>query len=145
METSFSVVYTIIFMIWLETPLIHDSRFSRYVYLYKRFIDDLFLIWTGPTAVLCEFRRAMARADKNISLDWSGYDSQLEAVDPLKVTARRHAQVNFLDLDLTLGRERTRTGNTVRILLRPYRKPGNAYAYIPLTLSTGATHFVGGC
>ena len=33
MGTSFSVVYAIIVMIWLETPIIHDPRFSRYVYL----------------------------------------------------------------------------------------------------------------
>ena len=143
MGTSFSVVYAIIFMIWLETPIIHDPRFSRYVYLYKRFIDDLFLIWTGPTAVLCEFRRAMASADNSISLDWSGYESQLEAVDPLKVTARRHAQVNFLDLDMTLGREKTRMGDTVRILLRPYRKPGNAYAYVPFNSFHGRHIFRG--
>ena len=32
MGTSFSVVYAIIFMIWLETPIDHDPRFSRYVY-----------------------------------------------------------------------------------------------------------------
>ena len=44
MGTSFSVVYAVIFMIYLETPIIHDERFSRFVYLYKRFIDDLFLI-----------------------------------------------------------------------------------------------------
>ncbi len=52
MGTSFSVVYAIIFMIWLETPIINDKRFSHYIQLYKQFIDDLFLIWTGPAAVL---------------------------------------------------------------------------------------------
>ncbi len=52
MGTSFSVVYAIIFMIWLETPIINDKRFSHYIQRYKQFIDDLFLIWTGPAAVL---------------------------------------------------------------------------------------------
>ena len=73
MGTSFSVVYAIMFMIYLETPIIHDERFSRFILLYKRFIDDLFLIWTGPADVLCEFRRAMANADARISLDKAGY------------------------------------------------------------------------
>jgi hypothetical protein len=57
--TSFSVVYAIIFLIWLETPIINDKRFGHYIRLYKRFIDDLFLIWTGPAAVLCEFRHVL--------------------------------------------------------------------------------------
>ncbi len=55
MGTSFSVVYAIIFMIWLETLILNDARFSQHIRLYKRFIDDLFLIWACPAAVLCEF------------------------------------------------------------------------------------------
>jgi len=46
MGTSFSVVYAVIFMIWLETPIVNDVRFRQYIRLLKRFIDDLFLIWT---------------------------------------------------------------------------------------------------
>ena len=139
MGTSFSVVYAVIFMIHLETPIIHDERFSRYVLLYKRFIDDLFLIWTGPADVLCEFRRAFGSADPRISLEWAGYNSQQEAVTPECVTAERHARVNFMDLDLALKRERTRT----LVSFRPYRKPGNAYAYIPFTSFHGRHTFRG--
>jgi len=73
MGTTFSVVYATIFMIWLETPTVCDRRFSQYIRLYKRFIDDLFLISTGPAEVPCDFRKAMAQADKDISLDWSRY------------------------------------------------------------------------
>ena len=108
-------------------------RFRQYIRLYKRFIDDLFLIWTGPAAVLCDLRRALAAADEGISLDWSGYKSHQEAVNPSLVTAKRHGQVNFLDLDMSLQRVMARTGATIRVLFRPYRKPGNAYAYIPFT------------
>ncbi len=45
------------------------------------------------------------------------------------------AQVDFLDLDMTFQRVMTRNGTTVRVLFRPYRKPGNAraYAYISFT------------
>ena len=139
MGTSFSVVYAVIFMIFLETPIIHDERFRRFVYLYKRFIDDLFLIWTGPADVLCEFRRAMASADARISLEWAGYASQQDAVNPEMVTVERHAKVDFLDLDLALKREETRT----RISFRPYRKPGNAYAYIPFNSFHGRHTFRG--
>ncbi len=48
-------------------------------------IDDLFIIRTGSMAQLCEFRKALATADNNISLDWSGYKSQEQAVDPIVV------------------------------------------------------------
>ena len=143
MGTSFSVVYAIIFMIWLETPILTDARFSQYIRLYKRFIDDLFLIWTGPAAVLCEFRHALAIADEAISLDWSGYESQQDAANPEVVTVKCHEQVAFLDLDMTLQRRRTRIDTTVRVLFRPYRKPGNAYAYIPFNSFHGRHTFRG--
>jgi hypothetical protein len=44
METSFPATYALIFMIWLETPLIVD--FLLYLVLYKRNIDDILLIWS---------------------------------------------------------------------------------------------------
>ena len=50
--TSLSVVYAIIVMIWLETPIVNDERLRSCIQLYKRFIDDLFVIWTGPVATL---------------------------------------------------------------------------------------------
>ena len=53
MRTSFSGVYAEIFTIWIETPIVNNVRFRQYTWLYKRSIDDLFLIWTGPAAVLC--------------------------------------------------------------------------------------------
>ena len=143
MGTSFSVIYAIIFMVWLETPIINDERFRRYIRLYKRYIDDLFLIWTGPAAVLCDLRRALATADEAISLDWSGYESQKDAVDPVMVTAKRHAQVNYLDLDMALHRMMKTRIDTIRVLFRPYRKPGNAYAYIPFTSFHGRHTFRG--
>ena len=74
MGTSFSAV---IVMVRLESPIVNDARFRQYIRLYKRFIDDLFHIWTGPAAVLCDFRRALATADEAIGLDWSGYGSHL--------------------------------------------------------------------
>jgi hypothetical protein len=82
-----------------------------------RFIDDLFLIWTGPVAALCEFRHAIATADEAIGFGWSGYGSQLdtanpEMVAPETVAIKRHDQVNVLDLDMTLQREWTRMGTS---------------------------------
>ncbi len=78
----------------------NDERFRSCIQFYKRFIDDV--IWTGPVATLCEFRKAMGKADPNISLDcqWTGYDSQEAATDPTVVKEREHGQVHFMDLDM---------------------------------------------
>ena len=106
MGTSFSGIFAVIFVIRLESPIVNDVRFRRYIRLYKRFIDDLFLIWTGPATVLCDFRHALATADEAISLEWSGYESYQDAVNPSLVAAKRHEQVNYLDLDMSLQRVR---------------------------------------
>ena len=44
---------------------------------------------------------------------------------------------------MTLQRRRTRIDTTVRVLFRPYRKPGNAYAYIPFNSFHGRHTFRG--
>jgi hypothetical protein len=145
MGTSFSVVYAIIFMIWLETPIVESERFRSCIQLYKRFIDDLFLIWTGSVALLCEFRKALAMADNNISLDWTGYESQEQAMDPNAVATFDHGRAIFLDLDMGLKFTSVsqRFGTTFRVIFRPYRKPGNAYAYIPFNSFHGRHTFRG--
>ena len=49
--------------------------------------------------------------------------------------ATRHDEAEFLDLVMAVERcsVTTRTSTAWRVTLRPYRKPGNAYAYIPFT------------
>ena len=69
MGTSFLVVYAVSFMIPLETPMVEDPRFRQFIKRYNRFIDDIFLIWTGSAAALCAFRRVHASADETIELD----------------------------------------------------------------------------
>ena len=64
-------------------------------------------------------------------------------MNPSMVTAKRHGQVNYLDLDMSLQLVRAREGATIRVLFRPYRKPGNAYAYIPFTSFHGHHTFRG--
>ena len=45
MGTSFLVVYAVIFMILLETPIVEDPRFCQFIKLYKQIIYYIFLIW----------------------------------------------------------------------------------------------------
>ncbi len=148
MGTSFSVVYAIIFVIWLETPIVEtveSERFRSCIQLYKRFIDDLFVVWTGSVALLCEFRKALAMADINISLDWTGYESQEQAMDPNDMAPFDHGRAIFLDLDMGLKFTSVskRFGTTLRVIFRPYRKPGNSYAYIPFLSFHGRNTFRG--
>ena len=51
---------------------------------------------------LNSFATNLAAADEAISLDWSSFKSHQEAVNPFLVTAKRHCQVNYLDLDMSL-------------------------------------------
>jgi hypothetical protein len=136
MRTSVSVVYAVIFMIHLESPISEDPRFRPFIELCKRFIDDIFLIWTGRAATLCEFRRALGSADDTIKLNWGGCESQTEALDHTVVEAKRHDRPEFLDLNICVDRSRPATRTVVGswyLTFKPYRKPGNAHTYIPFT------------
>ena len=125
MGTSFSVTYAIIFMIWLETPIINE--FQQHIVLYKRYIDDIFLIWSGSTAELCRFRERLGNANDNIKLEWQGTPSAEDALNPAKFDQHQHRQVNFLDLDITV----VYSSGSADFAFRVYRKPGTAYAYLP--------------
>jgi hypothetical protein len=53
-------------------------------------------------------------------------------MDPIAVDTFDYGQAVFLDLDMSLEYvpASRRFGTPYRVILRPYRKPGNAYAYI---------------
>ena len=125
MGTSFSVTYATIFMIWLETPIIDEFR--RHIVLYKRYIDDLLLIWSGSSAELCRFRARFGTANASINLEWQGTPSAIDAVNPDKFDLVQHRRVNFLDLDIQI----VNACGFSEFAFRIYRKPGNAYAYLP--------------
>ena len=125
MGTSFSVTYATIFMIWLETPIIDEFR--KHIVLYKRYIDDIFLIWSGSSAELCRFRERFGNANDNIKLEWQGTPSAENAINPAKFDQHQHRQVNFLDLYITV----VYTLGSADFELKVYRKPGTAYAYLP--------------
>ena len=125
MGTSFSVTYATIFMIWLETPIINDFR--RHIVLYKRYIDDILLIWSGSAVELCRFRASFEAANRNIKLEWQGTPSGVDAANPATLVQHQLRRVNFLDLDIQF----VRAHGSATFAFKIYRKPGNAYAYLP--------------
>ena len=120
MGTSFSVTYAVISMICLETPIINE--FQQHIVLYKRYIDDIFLIWSGSSAELCRFRERLGNANDNIKLGWQGTPSAEDALNPAKFDQHQHRQVNFLDLDITV----VYSSGSADFAFRVYRKPGTA-------------------
>ena len=98
MGTTFSVTYAMIFMIWLETPIINE--FWQHILLYKRYIDDLFVVWSGSLAELSKFRTKFNSANGNISLEWQ--DGYGDTIDPDLVDQTKLRRTNFLDLDIRL-------------------------------------------
>jgi hypothetical protein len=125
MGTSFSVTYAVIFMIWLETIIIHE--FCKYIVLCKRYIDDILLIWSGPSSELCKFRAKFGNANSNIKLEWQGTSSAMDAEDPAKFNPHQHSRVNFFDLDIRI----LDLHGSPEFDFRIYRKAGNAYSYLP--------------
>ena len=49
-----SVTFATISMIWLETPVVAESR--EHILLYKRFLDDIFMICSGLSAQLYQLQ-----------------------------------------------------------------------------------------
>ncbi len=86
-------------MFWLETPIINE--FQRQIVLYKRYIDDIFLIWSGSPTELCRFCKRLRNANDNIKLEWKDTPLAEDAVNPAKIDQHRHSQVNFPVLNIT--------------------------------------------
>ena len=100
MGTSFSVVYAVIFMIWLGTSIINDENSSRSSGNALDYISGLLKTsCSSGTALLLycvsfntRWLIIVAIHDEAISFDWSGYESQQYAENPVVVTAKRHQQ-----------------------------------------------------
>lgn len=106
MGTPFAVVYATIFMIILEEPVV--TRYARDIAVYRRFIDDIFLLWTGSYDHLIDFI------------------TDLRSRDPLIQFTRviSSTSVDFMDISISLDRDRT-------ISYTLYSKPLNNYLFVP--------------
>ena len=97
-----------LFMHSLESPVL--QRWSKAVVLYRRYIDDIFLLFHGCRKDLDDFMKEMDTMHQNIKLTW---------------TVSPH-QVEFLDLVIYKG-PRWPTHVDYRI----HQKAFNSYLYLP--------------
>ena len=106
MGTSAAVMFATIYFAYHEATCILPKHGNHLLY-YRRFIDDIFGIWTG-----------------NHTDEWEAFKKDLNTFGILtwEVSALER-EVNFLDLTLTL--------ENGRIVSKTYQKPTNLYLYLP--------------
>lgn len=107
MGTPFAVTAANAFMYYHERDII--TSYSRYLCLYKRFIDDIFVIWDGPREILLEFITAINSKDERIKITFEISDSKISFLDLLLFKDSAHKTLQY----------------------STYQKPLNKYLYIP--------------
>ena len=107
MGTPFAVTAANAFMYYHERDII--EQYSRYLTLYKHFIDDLFIVWDGPKDKLLEFLCAINSKDERIKITYEISEST----------------ISFLDLLLL------KDPSFNRLQYSTFQKPLNKYLYIP--------------
>ena len=117
-------------MIWLEAPIIEEFR--AHILLYRRFLDDIFMIWSCSSAELhllqAKFESVNNPAIKSlITLEWQGMPlaaggAAYPAVFDLnKHDLNKQTRVDFLDPYIRA----MYTTTMVELKIGVYRKPGN--------------------
>jgi len=107
MGTPFAVTAANAFMFYLEKDIV--TQYSEYLMVYKRFIDDIFLIWTGPRDALLQFLEALNYTNDRIKLTFD------------------ISETNIPFLDLFIYKDNTQR----KLMVSTYQKPLNKYLYIP--------------
>lgn len=113
MGTTLSVVYAIIFMIWFEEPVVR--KFKAFLPHYKRYIDDGATLFVGPPAAQRAFIHALNTRCEGIKVA----DIQIGT------------EIHILDCYTALVPIRQSRGTQWRAKFSIYRKPLNAYMYLP--------------
>ena len=107
MGTPFAVTVANAFMYHYEKDIV--QKYSSYLTLYRRYIDDIFAIWVGPRDTLLEF-----------------LDTLNNKTDRIKLTSCiSDSSISFLDLFLY------RDASTNVLQFSTFQKPLNKYLYIP--------------
>ena len=106
MGVIMAVSFSSLFMVTVEEPIIQAA--ANQIELYKRFIDDGFIVWSGTRQSLVDFFDSLGQVDPNIKLTFD--------ISPTSAI--------FLDLSLSLQADGVLSTSL-------YQKPMNLYPYIP--------------
>ena len=107
MGTPFAVTAANAFMYYHERDII--ELYSRNLTLYKRFIDDIFVIWEGPRETLLQFLSAINTKDERIKITYEISDSKISFLDLLLFKDPAYNKLQY----------------------STFQKPLNKYLYIP--------------
>jgi len=110
MGTSVACAYaTIYYSYWEETTLL--PKYRKYIFFYRRFIDDIFLVWNAPPS--------------QPDTLWENFKTDMDAFGDLRWTPEPlTTSVTFLDLSIVLTINR-------QIKTKTFQKDLNLYLYIP--------------
>ena len=109
MGTPFAVLFSIIFVHSLECRLTKPPG----VILWKRYIDDILIVYKGPFEDLQKFLDDYNNLADTIHVNWKWSNSRIDFLDlTIKIDQRINRTIPLLDVKL-------------------FRKPGNAYQYLP--------------
>ena len=107
MATPFAVTAANAFLYYHERDII--ETYSRFLHLYKRFIDDMFVIWDGPRETLLEFLNAINTKDERNKITYEISDSKISFLDLLPFKDTSYATLQY----------------------STFQKPLHKYLYIP--------------
>lgn len=96
---------------WVEQPV--RAAASYWPAIYRRFIDDGFLVWEQDRPSLMAFLAALNTAMPGIQLTW------------------QVSTTSIAFMDLVISKDLSVTGSTVPLLVSTYQKPHNRYLYLP--------------
>ena len=96
MGTKMAPAYANLFMGRLETQLINQAPES--IHTWKRFIDDIFIIWTGTTEEFEKFMSDINQIHSTIKFTYEISDTELTFLDVTLYKGERFKSANILDL-----------------------------------------------
>ena len=123
MGTRMAPSYANLFMAWLEGPLLSSSG-SEDLLLWRRFIDDIFLVWKGTSASLTAFLNHLNTIHNTIKFTYTVHPSS----------------VDFMDLTIYKG---PRFQGVGRLDVKPFFKAVNKFCYLHYSSSHPRTLFSG--
>ena len=96
MGTKMAPTYANLFMGKLEEQLINLA--PNHIHTWKRFIDDIFIIWTGTTAEFEEYMHTINQIHPTIKFTYEVSDMELTFLDVTLYKGDRFLHTNILDL-----------------------------------------------